>query len=313
MTRFQIVGAFILAALCGGAIPGQSDLATLTGIVSDPAGAVVPGVVVTIRNIDTNIRQSVPTNAEGIFTVVNLNPGSYELVVMREGFRTLRQTGIVLQVGQSLRNDFRLEVGAVAETVSISAQIAPLNTENGAIKGDVIVHEEIRDIPLNGRDFAELALLVPGVAPNAQGGAGSFASINGARGDNTNFVVDGFDDRNIRGAAAQFRPNIDAMQEFKMEVSGYSAEYGKMAGGILNMVLKTGGNQVHGSLFEYLRNDKFDSRAYFDTEKLGFHQNQFGASATGPVLLPKLYSGRDRTFFLWSWESYRVSWGQTKR
>ncbi len=108
---------------------------------------------------------------------------------------------------------------------------------------------------------------------------------------------------NIRGAAAQFRPNIDAMQEFKMEVSGYSAEYGKMAGGILNMVLKTGGNRLHGSLFEYVRNDKFDARAYFDTEKLGFHQNQFGATVTGPFNLGKLYSGRDQTFFLWSWES----------
>jgi len=160
---------------------------------------------------------------------VNLSPGNYVLTGSKEGFRSFRQTGIVLQVGQTLRTDLRLEVGSVTETVSVSAQIAPLNTENGAIKGDVIVHEEIRDIPLNGRDFTELALLVPGVAPNAQGGAGSFASINGARADNTNFVVDGFDDRNIRGAAAQFRPNIDAMQEFKMEVSGYSADYGKMA------------------------------------------------------------------------------------
>jgi outer membrane receptor protein involved in Fe transport len=268
---------------------------------------------VTIRNADTNVPRSVLTNNDGVFTIVNLNPGNYELTAMKEGFHTFRQSGIGLQVGQTLRSDLSLEVGSVTETISVTAAVATLNTENGTIKGDVIVQEEIQDIPLNGRDFTELALLVPGVVPNAQGGAGSFASINGARGDNTNFVVDGFDDRNIRGAAAQFRPNIDAMQEFKMEVSGYSAEYGKMAGGILNMVLKTGGNRLHGSLFEYFRNDKFDARAYFDTEKLGFDQNQFGGTVTGPLRIPKLYEGRDRTFFLWSWESYRQSWGQTKR
>ena len=176
------------------------------------------------------------TNGEGYFTVTNLNAGSYELVAEKQGFHAYRETGIVLQVGQTWRADVRLTVGSMAETVSVSAEIALLNTENGSIKGDVIVQAEIQDIPLNGRDFTELALLVPGVLPNAQGGAGSFASINGARGDNTNFRVDGFDDRNIRGAAAQYRPNVDAMQEFKMEVSGYSAEYGKMAGGVLNMV-----------------------------------------------------------------------------
>ena len=313
MARYSISRGFFSAALSLGALYAQSNLATVTGIITDAAGAAAPGVNVTILNQETNVRRSVLTNEEGAFTIVNLNPGRYELTGMKEGFRTFRETEIVLEVGQTLRSDFVLEVGPVSQTISVAATVAPLNTENGSIKGDVIVQEEIQDIPLNGRDFTELALLVPGVAPNAQGGAGSFASINGARGDNTNFVVDGFDDRNIRGAAAQFRPNIDAMQEFKMEVSGYSAEYGKMAGGILNMVLKTGGNQLHGSVFEYVRNDKFDSRAYFDTEKLGFHQNQFGATATGPVIIPKLYSGRDRTFFLWSWESFRQSWGETKR
>src|SRR5262245_12868544 len=307
------VGCGLLAAALSAALYGQSNLATVTGIDTDPAGAAEPGVRVTIRHLDTNVSRSVLTNEEGVFTIVSLNPGNYELTGVKEGFHAIRQTGMVLETGQTLRADFILEVGAISQTVSVTAAVAALNTENGTIKCDVIVQEEIQDIPLNGRDFTELALLVPGVVPNAQGGAGSFASINGARGDNTNFVVDGFDDRNVRGAAAQFRPNIDAIQEFKMEVSGYSAEHGKMAGGILNMVLKTGTNRLHGSLFEYVRNDSFDARAYFDTEKLGFHQNQCGGTVTGPLIIPKLYSGRDRTFFLWSWESYRLSWGQTKR
>src|SRR5215813_6792038 len=228
---------------------------------------------------------------------------------MKESFRAFRETGMVLETGQTLRADVTLEVGPMSQSVSVSAAVAALNTENGTIKGDVIVQEEIQDIPLNGRDFTELALLVPGVLPNAQGGQGSFASINGARGDNTNFRVDGFDDRNIRGAAAQFRPNIDAMQEFKMEVGGYSAEYGKMAGGILNMVLKSGTNTYHGALFEYFRNDVFDSRAYFDQARLPFHENQWGGVIQGPLSIPKLYSGKDRTFYMFSWESFRNVWG----
>ena len=292
-------------------LAGQGDLATVTGSVTDSGQAMMPDVKITIRNVDTNISRTMQTNGEGYFTITNLNAGSYELVAEKEGFHAYRETGIVLQVGQTLRSDLTLSVGSMTETVSVRAEIAPLNTENGSIKGDVIVQAEIQDIPLNGRDFNELAMLVPGVVPNAQGGAGSFASINGARGDNTNFRVDGFDDRNVRGAAAQYRPNVDAMQEFKMEVSGYSAEYGKMAGGVLNMVLRSGTNQLHGSLFEFVRNNRFDAKAYFDTEELGYHQNQFGGTVAGPVRIPKIYNGRDKTFFMFNSESYRLSYIDT--
>ena len=197
---------------------GQADLATVTGVVTDPDQAAAPEVTVKIRNVDTNITRTIETNHEGYYTITNLNPGSYELGAEKPGFHAFHQTGIVLQVGQNLRADIRLTVGSVSETVSVSAEIAPLNTENGMIKGDVIIQAEIQDIPLNGRDFTELALLVPGVVPMAQGGQGSGMNINGARSDNTNYRVDGFDDRNIRGAAAQYRPKVDAMQEFKMEV-----------------------------------------------------------------------------------------------
>src|SRR6266568_3920461 len=289
----------------------QSDLATVTGIVTDPAEATIPEVTVKVRNMDTNIVHIFQTNHEGSFTITGLNPGLYELIAEKQGFRAYRETGIVLQVGQTLRSDIRLNVGSVNETAIDNATVAPLNTENGAIKGDVIIQAEIQDIPLNGRDFTELALLVNGVTPNAQGGQGSGFAINGARGDNTGFRVDGFDDRNIRGAAAQYRPNVDAMHEFKMEVSGYSAEYGKMAGGIMNMVLKSGTNAFHGSLFEYVRNNIFDARGYFDTEKLGLHLNQFGGVITGPLSIPKVYNGHDKTFFMFSSESYRLRWVET--
>ena len=140
-----------------------------------------------------------------------------------------------------------LRLGQVTESVTVDAQLVALNTENGMIKGDVIVQEEIRELPLNGRDFTDLAFFVPGVVPRG-GAQGSFASINGARPTNTNFFVDGFDNRNVQGGAAQVRPDIDALQEFRMEVSGYSAECGRMAGGILNMSLRSGTNALHGNV-----------------------------------------------------------------
>jgi hypothetical protein len=302
--------SFVLVLSC--VLSAQSDLATVTGIVTDSAHAAAPGVNITIRNVETNIARTMVTNTEGSFTITNLPPGAYELIAEKQGFHAVHEKGIVLEVGQNLRNDVQLTVGSVTESVNVSADIAPLNTENGSIKGDVIVQAEIQDIPLSGRDFTDLAFLVPGVVPNAQGGAGSNMSINGSRGDTTNYRVDGFDDRNIRGAAAQMRPNLDAMQEFKMEVAGYSAEYGKMAGGVMNMVLRSGTNQFHGALFEYFRNDLFDARAFFDDTKLVLHQNQFGGVIAGPLSLPRLYNGHNRTFFMLSWESFRLSWGESK-
>src|SRR6185295_19050248 len=165
-----------------------------------------------------------------------LPPGPYEVTAEMQGFTTYKESGLVLEIGQVVRLDVRLAVGGVTESVQVTAEIASLNTESGTVKGDVIVQQEINDLPLDGRDFTDLAFLVPGVMPMAQGGQGSGMNINGARSDSTNYYVDGFNDRNPRGAAAQARPNMSAMQEFKMEVSGYSAEMGRMAGGVMNMV-----------------------------------------------------------------------------
>ena len=290
---------------------GQGNYASVTGIVTDSADAVIPGSVVTIRHVETAIARTVMSTESGDFTITNLTPGGYQLTVEKPGFRRYQKDGIVLLVGQTLRSDVRLEVGQVTESVHVTAEVAALNTESGAVKGDVIVHQEIQDLPLEGRDFQDLAFLVPGVLPKAEGGQGSFASVNGARADSTNFYVDGFNNRNPRGAAAQARPNLSAMQEFKMEVSGYSAEYGRMAGGILNMVLRSGTNDLHGDIFYYVRNNLIDARSFFDIEKQKLNRHNFGATLHGPVYIPKLYNGRNRTFFMYSWESYRQLIGST--
>jgi hypothetical protein len=283
-----VVGAF-----------GQANLATVTGVVVDSTEASIPTVSVTVRNIDTNIARVILTDESGAYTVTNLGPGNYELIAEKQGFRKFLQHGIVLQLGQVLRTDIRLDLGAVTESVNVDASLVVINTDSGTIKGDVIVQEEIQELPLAGRDFTDLAFFTPGVVPKAEGGQGSALNVNGARASNTNFYVDGFDNRNARGAAAQTRPNIDALQEFKMEVSGYSAEYGRMAGGILNMALRSGTNQFHGNLNYYVRNDILDARSFFERDKTVLRQHQFAATVTGPII-------RNKTFFLLSYEGLRA-------
>ena len=294
----HLSAAATLAALFAASLMAQANLATVTGIVSDDTGAVIPGATVSITNTGTNNVRELSTGAEGAYTFTNLPPGNYELGASSEGFRKYVQEGIELRTGQVLRIDAKLEIGAVTESITVDAQLVTLNTENGTIKGDVIVQEEIQELPLAGRDFTDLAFFTPGVVPKAQGGQGSFANINGARASNTNFFVDGFDNRNARGAAAQVRPNIDALQEFKMEVSGYSAEYGRMAGGILNMALRSGTNEVHGNLNYFLRNDINDARGFFEQDKNKLRQNQFAATAAGPII-------KNKTFFMASYEGMR--------
>ncbi|HTM49857.1 MAG TPA: carboxypeptidase regulatory-like domain-containing protein [Bryobacteraceae bacterium] len=285
-------------------VVAQTPTANIVGKVVDPTGAVIPGAKILVRQTDTNQIREVTTNGEGAYTVPNLSPGDYDITVELEGFRRLEERGITLQLDQTVRLELVMRVGSIAETLEVHASAPLLNTET-AVKGDMIVSKEMVDIPLNGRDFADLAYLVPGVSQKAQGGNGSNFAVNGARTDNTNFTIDGFFNQNPKGGTAQARPTIDSMMEFKMQTTGYSAEYGRLAGGTLSMVLKSGTNRLHGALFEYLRNDALDARNYFDPEKTKLRRNQFGAVLDGPVYLPKLYKGKDRTFFLFSWEGYR--------
>ncbi len=309
MSTCKLTSVLCSIALASGIFAQGS--ASITGLITDSAGAAVPQALIRVRNIDTNATREISTSDGGEFTVSSLVPGPYELSVEKEGFRNHRTSGITLEVGQVARQDVGLQVGTVAESVSVTAEAALINTESGAIKGDVITNQQINELPLDGRDFFDLALMVPGVVPMAQGGQGSGLNVNGARSDSTNYSVDGFNNRNPRGAGTQVRPNMSAMQEFKMEVSGYSAENGRMAGGVMNMVLRSGTNQYHGDFFQYIRNSVFDARTFFDLTKQPLRRNQFGATIHGPVVLPKIYNGRDKTFFMFSWESYREVLGQT--
>jgi hypothetical protein len=283
----------------------QNPTATMVGTVRDQSGAIVAGAALEIRNTDTDIPRKAVTNQRGEFTVPDLAPGPYEVTITHAGFRTVRQTDIVLEMDQVARIDIKLDVGAVSQTVEVVETGAPLiNTDNGT-KGQVMAADEIVEMPLNGRNITDLGTLAAGITPNNVNLQGSGFAINGARPDNTNFIIDGFSAREPLFGGVLTSPNLDSMQEFKMQTNSFSAEYGRMAGGVMNMVLKSGTNRYHGTLFEFLRNDAVDARSFFDVRKSELRQNQFGAMISGPVDIPKIYHGKDRTFFLFSWESLR--------
>jgi outer membrane receptor protein involved in Fe transport len=290
--------------LLSGLLAAQTPTATLVGRITDATRAAVGDAAIRVRDVNTNEVRTARSMGEGEYTVSSLAPGAYEVVVEKPGFRLVRESQLTLAVGQTARLDVVLQVGATAESIEVRASVPLLNTETSS-RGDVIAPSEITEMPLNGRDFNDLAFMVPGVQAAEQGSKGSPYVVNGARADSSNVTIDGFNNQNPRDAGAQARPPLDSLQEFKLQTSGYSAEYGRLAGGVVAMALKSGGNQVRGSLFEYVRNDVFDARNFFDAGKSKLRRNQFGASASGPVAIPKIYNGHDRTFFLTSWESYR--------
>jgi hypothetical protein len=294
----------LLVVTALGAAWCQSREGAITGIVTDSSKAAVPQVEIAVRNLGTNIAAKARTSEAGTYTVLGLAPGRYELTAERQGFRTYKRTNITVEVEQIIRQDIELPLGQVSESIVVTAEIAPLNTEAGAVKGDVIVQSEIQEMPLQGRNYTDLAFLVAGVTPAAEGAAGSGMNANGARADNSSFYVEGTATRDPLQAQATTMPNLDAVQEFKMEVSGYSAEYGKIGGGVMNMALRSGANRFHGIFSEYVRNGAFDARGFFDQKRLELLRNQFGATLSGPVQ-------RDRTFFMASWESVRQSQGTT--
>lgn len=305
MKMILIVSMLVVAAF------PQTPSGGVVGRVTDATGAVVPGASIKITNVETNIVQSGPSNRSGDFTILYLPPGQYLLNASAAGFRTYKRTQFTLAIDQTLRIDIPLEVGLASESVTVSDAPPLLNTES-ATRGEVTTEEEIKEIPLAGRNFSDLALLTGGVIPKGDGGDGEFA-VNGARADNGGFLMDGMNNTQRRNTGAMISPPIEGVQEFKMLTSGYAAEYGRYAGGMLTVVTKSGTNRLRGAFYEFLRNDVLDAAGYFDATKSKLRRNQFGATVSGPVFLPKLYRGQNRTFFLFTWDSLRSTSGKSAR
>jgi hypothetical protein len=289
----------------------QTPSASVVGRVTDPSGAVIPGVTIRITNVETNISHPVSTNETGDYTAPFLTPGRYTLEASSNGFKGFKHSEFQLAVDQILRLDIPMEVGGTTEAVTVTEAPPVLNTETAA-RGEVTTSQEIAEMPLDGRNYADLALLTGGVIPKGDGGDGQYA-VNGARADNISFTVDGMNNTQRRNTGPVVNLPLEGVQEFKMMTSGYSAEHGRYAGGVLSVVTKSGTNRLRGAAFEYLRNDAFDATGYFDGVKSKLRRNQFGATLMGPVVLPKLYDGRNRTFFMFTWESLRVTDGKTQR
>jgi len=303
----------LVVAICvfAGLSAAQTPTATLVGQVTDTTHASIPGVTVQVRNISTNAIRTAQTQSNGEYTISDLPPGVYNVTFNKAGFKELRENNLTLEVDQQARLDAQLEIGELAQSVDVTANVPLLNTET-ASRGDVVTTPEIMEIPLDGRNFSDLAFTISGVQESEQHYKGSPYVTNGSRADSGDILINGFSDESPRDAGAQVQPPLDSLQEFKVQTSNYSAEYGRLAGGVTNMVLKTGGNQLHGTVFEFVRNDVFDARNFFDAGKAELRRNQYGTTFTGPVAIPKVYNGRNKTFFLFSWEAYREVDGESQ-
>src|SRR5262245_46780939 len=293
----------------------QVQTGRIVGTVADAQKAALPNATVTVTEAATNQTVTVTTNERGDFVVTPLNPGFYRVSISSPGFQKTVINSVEVQVGQSARVNVGLKVGEVTSTVEVTSSAPQLDTESGTL-GHVVTNTQIVNLPLNGRSYYELARLTPGAALLPGGGnllriRANFISgtaISGVRGRQTTFLMDGVDVTDHHQGGSLIQTSIDALQEFKVQQSAYSAEFSH-AGGLLNGSTKSGANDFHGGLFEFLRNDKLDARNFFAREREVLKRNQFGGTFGGPVSLPKLYSGRDRTFFFVSYEGMRERQG----
>lgn len=307
MKHHHLVRTFFLALLFSvTALTALSQTAQVTGRVSDSSGAVVPGAQVTVTNQNTGLNRESVTNNEGNYTVPLLQPGEYRIAVKKDGFKPVVRQGVVLNVEQVARLDFSLEAGAVTETVTITSDAPLLNRETTSV-GQVVDNKTIVTLPLNGRNYSQLVALMPGATPNQGSRATDGVSLNGNRTFQNTYLIDGVDNNNYilgvdTNSTQALRPSVDAIQEFKVESANYSAEYGRSAGGIISLAIKSGTNEFHGSAFEFLRNDKLDANNWFSNRanltRPPLRYNQFGGTFGGPIW-------RNKSFFFASYQGTR--------
>src|SRR5947207_14760144 len=296
----------------------QVDTGAISGTVKDTSGGVIPGAKVTIINEDTGLSISTTSGSAGEYVFSPVKIGHYSVSAEINSFQRVQQNNVTVAVQQRVVVDFALPPGQTTETVVVNAEPPALQTQDASV-GQVIGEQTVNALPLNGRNFTFLAQLAAGVTQGQQdtrglGASGSFAA-NGLRPAQNNYLLDGIDNNVelvdfLNGTHFVVRPPVDAIQEFKIQTNSFSAEFGRSAGAILNATIKSGTNHFHGTLWEFLRNDKFDAANFFENAggipKGEFRQNQFGGSIGGPVVIPHLYHGKDKTFFFFDYEGTRT-------
>ncbi len=296
------------------------ETAQITGRIIDSTGSVVPGVAVEVLNINTNVKFDVKTNADGYFTQALLPPGSYRVTARMTGFKQ-EVDSVTLEMEQVARLDLKLQVGAANETVEVTATAPLLEASNASI-GQVVDAQPIQDLPLNGRNYLDLAKLSIGVTePSGYGTTGTTGDrtkngggfiANGVRSDQNNFTLDGIDNNSkipdlSSNSNVVIQPSVDAIGEFKVETNTYSPEYGHSGGAVLSVITKSGTNRLHGDVFEYLRNDAVDAKNFFippSQPKQDLKQSQYGATLGAPII-------KNKTFVFGSWQGSRQISGTT--
>ncbi|HWB95732.1 MAG TPA: TonB-dependent receptor, partial [Bryobacteraceae bacterium] len=313
-SKRSLIRVYLAGTLFVTALYGQLSTSSVTGTVRDTSGSVIPGTSVTLRNVETGVDRSTVTNDAGNYLFLSILPGRYTLEASKDGFSKSSLAPFTLEVNQTATLDFNLRVGGVEQTVTVAAVGAEIQASTAEV-GAVVSSKQVVDLPLNGRNFTQLLTLTPGVAPvsvsqnsgswiSSPIGSYSFPAINGQTNRSNFFLMDGVSDQAPYTSVYAVPPIVDAIQEFKVQSHNDQAEFGGATGGIINVVTKSGTNEYHGAVWEYLRNNAFDARNRYLSSVTPFKQNMFGATVGGPVLIPKIYNGKNKTFFFVGYQGF---------
>src|SRR3954453_6043400 len=309
--RFVLAAlALIIVALGPSSALAQSANANLTGTVKDSSGAVLPGVTITARNTATNESRTIVSQADGLYRLTNLPRGTYEVKAELQGFKALTQSSVLLTVGDTVRVDVVLEIGAVSETVQVQGLAPLVNVDEGRVSY-LVDEKRVAELPLNGRNAFQLMELQPGASANpgnaVLGGTagGNTAFMNGQSNRANNFLLDGTDNNDqFTAGRTAVNPNVDLIQEFRVSTNNFSAEFGRNSASVVSVVTKSGANKFHGTAYEFVRNNAFDSKSIFATTKDPLKFNQFGGTNGGAII-------KNKTFYFGAYEGLRLTRGTT--
>lgn len=309
-----LVLLFCIGLMAGNALAQLASTTSLVGNITDQGGAVIVGAQLTALNQETAETYTSVANSEGYYSFQFVKRGTYTITASQPGFQTFTKTNIRIETNQTIRTDFTLNIGEVNEKVIVTAQPPPIATDDATLS-ETIGAKATVDLPINGRNALKLAAITPGVLPGFKNpatnpGGGEDLVAAGTREIQNSISLDGVSIMNNLGSQVTFRPSIDAVQEMQVQTGTYGAQYGGYLGLQLNLVTRNGTNDLHGSVFEFARNSFFDARGFFQKKpnpQAPFRQNQFGFVLNGPVSIPKIYNGQNRTFFMVNYEGLRQS------
>jgi len=311
--RISVFSAIALFLTLAAGAWSQAATGTVAGTVLDQQKAVIPGASIVVTNVANGVTSLGSSDKDGHFEIFNLPIGSYRVTVQHPGFQQTVTQAQTLQINQTLRFNITLPLGAASQSVTVTAEVSAVETENATV-GDTVTGDAIHDLPLNGRNVLDLAQLQPGVTP-ANGAVGGF-SVAGGRPDSITYLLDGGLNNDLLSNGVVYNPNPDTIAEFRLLTSDYTAEYGRSGAGVVSVVTKSGTNQLHGSAFDFLRNNDLNAANFFNNvnglPRDVLKRNQFGGTIGGPITIPGVVSGHDKLFFFIGYQGQRQSQAQTQ-